>query len=437
MRAVAGGGPGGRLGAVSIADLSPADLAALHEEQTAAYEQLKAAGLTLDITRGKPSAQQLDLSNGLLSLPGDDVRSADGIDVRNYGGGTGLTELRQIFGDLLGVPVDQLVAGDNASLAIMHDTIAFALLHGTVDGDGPWSRQDVKFLCPAPGYDRHFAICEHFGIEMITIDMLDDGPDMTQVREHVADPAVKGIWLVPTYANPTGAVVSDAVARELAELETAAGDFRIFWDNAYAVHHLTDDRQTTADILGFSAAAGHPHRPFIFASTSKITLAGSGVSFFGASRENLDWYLAHTAVRTIGPDKVNQLRHARFLESPEGVLAHMERHREILAPKFATVLAILAEKLGPHGVASWTEPRGGYFVSLDVVDGTAQRVVQLAKEAGLALTPAGASFPYGRDPRDRNIRIAPSFPPLEELRVAIEGLATCVLLAATEKALAS
>ncbi len=409
---------------------------ALLAQQQQAYAALQEAGLKLDITRGKPSAAQLDLSDALLTTPLDD-HFAGGVDVRNYGGLTGITELREIFSDLLGVPVDQLLAADNASLSLMHDSIAFALQHGVPGSTQPWGAGPVKFLCPSPGYDRHFAICEHLGIEMITIEMREDGPDMAAVREHVTDPAVKGIWLVPTYANPTGAVVSEEVAAELAALQTAAADFRIFWDNAYAVHDLTDQHAKTADILGLCAASGHPDRPLLFASTSKITHAGAGVSFLGGSPENVAWYLSHAQFRSIGPDKVNQLRHARFLGDAQGVLDLMAGHREILAPKFDTVLRILTDRLGAHGVASWTEPKGGYFVSLDVVDGTATRIVQLAKAAGIALTPAGASFPYGKDPRDRNIRIAPSFPPLDELTQAMEGLATCVLLAAAEKALAA
>ncbi|MET0467664.1 MAG: aminotransferase class I/II-fold pyridoxal phosphate-dependent enzyme [Aeromicrobium sp.] len=420
---------------MTLDSLSRDQLEALLTEQQQAYADLQQAGLKLDITRGKPSADQLDLSEGLLTTPIEDHVSG-GVDVRNYGGGTGLPELRAIFAELLGVPVEQLIAGNNASLSMMHDSIVFAMLHGT-PGGAPWKDGPVKFLCPAPGYDRHFAICEHLGIEMIPIAMLEDGPDMAAVREHVADPAVKGIWIVPTYANPTGAVVSEQVAAELASLDTAADDFRIFWDNAYAVHDLTDQHVKSADIVGLCSAAGHPDRPLMFASTSKITLAGAGVSFLAGSAGNIAWYLSHTAVRTIGPDKVNQLRHARFLGSPQGVLDLMARHREILAPKFETVLRILSERLGPHDVATWTTPKGGYFVSLDVVDGTASRVVQLAKEAGISLTPAGASFPYGKDPRDRNIRIAPSFPPMAELTAAMEGLATCVLLAAAEKAAAA
>lgn len=422
---------------MSLDTLSTAEISALHDEQTAAYERLKAAGLALDITRGKPSAAQLDLSNALLDLPGQDYKDGAGTDTRNYGGIVGNAELRGIFAELLHVPVDQVVAGDNASLAIMHDLVVLAMLKGTAGSTRPWSQEDeVVFLCPAPGYDRHFAICEQYGITMRTLEMHDDGPDMAAVREAVTDPAVKGIWIVPTYANPTGAVVSEAKAAELAALETAAPDFRIFWDNAYAVHHLTEERTKTADIVGLCAASGHPDRPFVLASTSKITFAGSGVSFFASSPDNIAWYTSLIGKRTIGPDKVNQLRHLRHLVDVDGVHALMDRHREILAPKFAVVLEVLSERLGGHDVAVWTEPKGGYFVSLDVPDGCATRVVQLAKEAGIALTPAGASFPYGKDPRDRNIRIAPSFPPIEELRTAMEGLATCVLLAATEQRLA-
>lgn len=419
---------------MKIDSLNREQLEAFHAEQLRAYEGLKSAGLALDITRGKPAPAQLDLSNAMLQLP-TSAHAADGTDTRNYGGGTGLAQVREIFAELLNIPVAQLIAGNNASLTLMHDSIMFSLLHGTVDSDTPWSGQKIKFIAPAPGYDRHFAICEHLGIEMILVDMLEDGPDMAAVREAATDPAVKGIWLVPTYSNPTGVTISDEVAAELASLETAAADFRIYWDNAYAVHHLTDERTKSADILGLCAANGHPNRALVFASTSKITFAGSGVSFLGSSPENIAWYLSHTAIQTIGPDKVNHQRHAEFLGSADGVLELMEQHRAILAPKFDAVLAILSARLGESGVATWTQPKGGYFISLDVADGTASRVVALAKDAGIALTPAGASFPYGKDPRDRNIRIAPSFPTLSDIEAAIEALATCVLLAAAEKAL--
>ena len=417
--------------------LSSDQIQALLDEQTAAYQTLKESGLKLDLTRGKPSPAQLDLSNDLLSMPGPDFKDASGTDTRNYGGLTGLTELREIFAPIMQVPVDQVLAGDNASLAMMHDNLVFALFHGVADSEQPWGVEEVvKFICPVPGYDRHFALLEEYGIEMLPVDLLDDGPDVAAVRELVKDPAVKGMWLVPTYSNPTGAVVSEAVAAELAALETAAPDFRIFWDNAYAVHHLTEQHTKTADILGLCSASGHPNRPVIFASTSKITFAGSGVCFLGSSAANIEWYLKHLAKRTIGPDKVNQLRHARFLTSVDGVHALMDGHRAILAPKFQTVVDILRARLGDYGVASWTEPKGGYFVSLDVVDGTASRVIQLAREAGVAMTPAGAAFPYGDDPRDRNIRIAPSYPSPQELEAAIDVLATCVLIAAAEQALA-
>src|ERR671917_582977 len=418
-----------------LSDLSHEELVALRAEQQLAYEALVGRGLKLDMTRGKPSPAQLDLSNELLTLPGEgSFRAEDGVDCRNYGGLYGLPELREIFAPLLNVPVDQLIAGDNASLAIMHDTLVFSLLKGTVDSYAPWSGGTVKFLCPVPGYDRHFALCEQFGIEMIPVDLGPHGPDLEEVRELVAeDPAVKGIWVVPTYANPNGAVYTEEVTRALLEMPTAAEDFRIFWDNAYAVHHLTDVEIPALDILGMAEAAGNPNRPFLFASTSKITFAGAGVAFFASSPANVAWYLMHLAKRTIGPDKINHLRHAWHLRSPERVRELMRQHRDILAPKFAQVTGILSRRLGEHGIATWTSPDGGYFVSLDVLDGTATRVVALARDAGINMTAAGAAYPYGHDPRDRNIRIAPSFPSAEEVATAVDGLATCVLLAATEK----
>ena len=418
-------------------DLTRDQIQALLTEQQAAYARLTEAGLKLDLTRGKPSPEQLDLSNALLSLPGEDFTSESGTDTRNYGGLNGLPELREIFAPILQAPVEQIVAGDNASLAMMHDNLVFALLHGTVDSPKPWSQEEsVKFICPVPGYDRHFALTESYGIEMIPVDLNADGPDIAQVREQVLDPSVKGMWLVPTYGNPTGAVVSEAVAAELAALETAAPDFRIFWDNAYAVHHLTEEHTKTADIIGLCSASGHPNRPVVFASTSKITFAGSGVCFYASSPDNVAWYIGHIGKRTIGPDKVNHLRHARHLGSIDGVHALMDRHRAILAPKFEQVTSTLRDRLGAYGVATWTEPKGGYFVSLDVVDGTAARVIELVKAAGVAMTPAGAAFPYGKDPHDRNIRIAPSYPSPDELATAIDVLATCVLIAAAEQALA-
>jgi DNA-binding transcriptional MocR family regulator len=419
-----------------LSDLSHAELAALHEEQASAYNALLSKGLKLDLTRGKPSAEQLDLSNELLTLPGEDVyQDSTGTDCRNYGGTQGLPAIRTIFAPLLNVPVDQLVAGDNSSLSIMHDTLVYALLNGTVDSVEPWSKAPIKFICPVPGYDRHFALCEQFGIEMISVPLGQHGPDLDRVGELVAnDPSIKGMWIVPTYSNPSGAIYSDEVTRALVEMP-AAGDFRMFWDNAYAVHHLTDVEIPALDVLAMAAEAGHPNRVFLFASTSKITFAGAGVSFFASSPSNVEWYLKQLSKRSIGPDKINHLRHALYLKGADGVTALMRRHREILAPKFDQVTSILSKRLGECEAATWTDPDGGYFVSLDVADGTATRVVALAKQAGIAMTAAGAAFPYGRDPRDRNIRIAPTFPSSDEVAVAIDGLATCVLLAASEKLL--
>ena len=420
-----------------MSDLSHPELAALHEEQAAAYNTLLSKGLKLDLTRGKPSAEQLDLSNELLTLPGEDTyMDSTGTDCRNYGGLQGLPAIRTIFAPLLNVPVDQLVGGDNSSLSIMHDALVYALLKGTVDSAEAWSKTPIKFICPVPGYDRHFALCEQFGIEMISVPLSETGPDLDRVWELVADdPSIKGMWIVPMYSNPTGAVYSEEVTRALLEMP-AAGDFRMFWDNAYAVHHLTDVETPALDVLAMAAEAGNPNRVFLFASTSKITFAGAGVSFFASSPSNVDWYLKNLSKRTIGPDKINHLRHALYLKGADGVAALMRRHREILAPKFDQVTSILSKRLGECQAATWTEPDGGYFISLDVADGTASRVVALAKRAGIAMTGAGAAFPYGRDPRDRNIRIAPSFPSPEDVALAIDGLATCVLLAATEKLLA-
>ncbi|MBA3529871.1 MAG: aminotransferase class I/II-fold pyridoxal phosphate-dependent enzyme [Propionibacteriaceae bacterium] len=422
---------------MSLSELSRDQLSPLHAELTSAYDQLVAQGLKLDLTRGKPSSAQLDLSNALLGLPGEeDYTDATGTDCRNYGGTQGLPEIREIFAELLNVPVSQLVAGDNASLAIMHDTLVFALLKGVVDGDGPWSAQPIKFICPVPGYDRHFALCEQFGIEMVPVPLNADGPDLDQVREFVAtDPAVRGIWIVPTYANPTGAVYSEEVTRALVAMPAAAPDFRMFWDNAYAVHHLSDVEAPALDVLAMASETGNPNRVFLFASTSKITFAGSGVSFFAGSPANVEWYLKQLSKRTIGPDKVNHLRHVRYLRNADGVRRLMAKHKAVIAPKFELVESILSKRLDGHETASWTNPDGGYFISLDVADGTATRVVDLAKEAGIAMTGAGAAFPYGQDPRDRNIRIAPTFPSPADLATAIEGLATCVLLAAVEQLL--
>lgn len=318
---------------------------------------------------------------------------------------------------------------------MMREVLVDLLLKGGVDSERPWSAEEkVTFICPVPGYDRHFTLLEWLGIETVTVPMLETGPDVDAVAEiAAADPSVKGIWIVPTYANPTGSVVTQEVAERLASMPTAAPDFKIFWDNAYAFHHLTEDEAKSADILSLASAAGHPHRPIMFASTSKITYAGAGVAFVGGSVETVQWYVGHLGQGSIGPDKLNQLRHAQFFGSAQGVRDHMVRHREVIGPKFAEVQRVLEERLGGLGVATWTEPTGGYFVSLDVLDGTASRVIALAKQAGIALTPAGSAFPHSDDPRDRNIRLAPTFPPLEQVTAAMEAVTTCVLLAAAEK----
>ncbi len=416
-----------------LADLSPAELETFLDRQRAAYESLVDRGLRLDLTRGKPSAAQLDLSDGLLSLP-TSTTDADGVDLRNYGGLSGVRQLRELFGELLGIAPDQVLAGGNSSLTMMHDCMTQLLLHGAPESPRPWAQEEkVTFVCPVPGYDRHFTMLAHLGIGMVTVPMHDDGPDVEAVRALVADdPSVKGMWLVPTYANPAGSVVTQEVAEALASMPTAAPDFRLFWDNAYAFHHLTSQEAKSADILTLADVAGNPNRPLVFASTSKITYAGAGVAFLAASPANVAWYLSHQQFASIGPDKVNQQRHLEFFGSAQGVRDHMARHREILAPKFAAVEAALSAELDGLGIATWTTPRGGYFVSLDVLDGTATRVVALAKAAGIVLTPAGASFPYGDDPNDRNIRLAPSFPVLADVETAMAGVATCVALAAAE-----
>ncbi|MBB5017342.1 DNA-binding transcriptional MocR family regulator [Chitinivorax tropicus] len=412
------------------------ELHAMRDQLQTRYAALKAAGLTLNMARGKPASDQLDLPAELMSLPGGaDFTAKDGTDCRNYGGLQGLAEARQLFTGVLGVPADQIIIGDNSSLALMHDCVAFGLLKGTCDSQGPWVASQTTFLCPVPGYDRHFAICEEFGIKMINVPLKEDGPDMDVVEKLVAsDPTIKGMWCVPKYSNPTGTVYSDQVIERLAAMKTAAPDFRLFWDNAYAVHHLDGKAAEIANIIERCAQHGHPNRAYVFSSTSKITLAGAGLAVFGSSPANVKWLLARMNQRTIGSDKINQLRHVRFLKDEAGLAALMDRHAAILKPKFDKVIEIFQRELGEWGIAHWTLPQGGYFISLDVPAGLAKRVVQLAKEAGIVLTPAGATFPYNKDPEDRNIRIAPSFPDLEEISQAAEGVALCVLLAAAESA---
>lgn len=411
-------------------------LLALKDEVTASYEELKARNLGLNLTRGKPSSEQLDIGESLLSLPGEDDHTlADGTDVRNYGGGDGIREIRELWAEVLGIPADLVVAGDASSLNIMFDLISWSHTFGNNDSERPWAAEEtVKWICPVPGYDRHFSITETFGYEMVTIPMNEDGPDVDAIRELVKDPQVKGMWVVSVFSNPTGATVSREVAEALASMETAAPDFRIIWDNAYAVHTLTDEFPEILDIVGIAAEAGNPNRFWAMSSTSKITLAGAGVAFFNSSKENLDWYRKYATIRGIGPNKVNQLAHVRYFGNAEGVRSVMRKHSGILGPKFRAVTEILEKRLGGLGIAEWTHPAGGYFISVDLLDGTAKRTVELAKEAGIALTGAGSAFPLKNDPNNRNLRLAPSLPPQEEVEVAMDGVATCMLLAAIEAA---
>lgn len=415
-------------------DLPSEELAPLLAAEEARYREVASRGLSLDLTRGKPAPAQLDLSNDLLTaVTSEDYRAEGGLDTRNYGGLEGLPELRAIFAELLGVPADRLLAQGNASLSLMSQMLTFAVLHGVADSATPWGAGPRKLICPVPGYDRHFSLAQDLGFEMITVDLDGEGPVLEQVAELVKDPAVKGIWAVPVHSNPSGLSYSRQRAQDLLALNAAAEDFTVLWDNAYALHHLSDDIPDTLDILGIAEEAGHPNRVFTFASTSKITFAGAGVAFLGSSPENIRWFTTHLGTTAIGPDKINQLRHVRFFGDADGVRAHMRRHREIVEPKFAIAREVLHRELGEAGIATWTDPKGGYFITVDVLPGTASRVVKLAGEAGVALTPAGASHPYGLDPLDTTIRLAPTFPTEEDLRAAVEAFAVCVRLAAAEK----
>ncbi|MDA0323339.1 MAG: aminotransferase class I/II-fold pyridoxal phosphate-dependent enzyme [Verrucomicrobia bacterium] len=403
---------------------------ALTEQLAERYETFKAQGLSLDMTRGKPCPAQLDLANPMLTLVDETrTKTAGGVDTRNYGNLGGTDEVLQLFADFLEVGTDEIIVHSNASLTLMHDTVANALLLGVPGGDKPWSQcGPIKFLCPCPGYDRHFSICEHFGIEMIVVDLTGEGPDMDQVESLVAnDPSIKGIWCVPKYSNPTGETYSDAVVHRLAAMNCAAPDFRIFWDNAYTVHHLTDTPDELASILQACKDAANPDRVFLFGSTSKVTFAGSGVAMIGGSAANIAAVKKNMSIQAIGPDKINQQRHLLFFQDMHGVRAHMQQHATIIKPKFDAVDEVLERELRAYDVASWSRPTGGYFTSLDTPDGCAAEVCTMADAAGVKMTKAGATFPYGKDPRDRNIRISPSLPSLEEIRQAMELLAICVL----------
>lgn len=406
---------------------------------TARYEEFAGRKLKLDMTRGRPGSDQLELSMEMLEFPGagDSCKTRDGLDCRNYGLVDGIPEAKELFAGMLEVSPGEIIIGGNSSLNMMYDAILRAMMLGVVDGDGPWNALPrVKFLCPSPGYDRHFAITELFGVEMITVDMKSDGPDMDAIERLVAEDAlIKGIWCTPKYSNPEGITYSDRVVDRLAGMKTKAADFRIFWDNAYTVHHLTDQPDQLKNIMEACKAAGNPNRVLIFGSTSKITFPGAGIAMMAASEANISQAKKHVGIMTIGPDKLNQLRHVHFLKDMRGIEEQMKKHAKILKPKFDMVLDILQEELGELDVAWWNKPRGGYFISFNTLPGCASASLKLASEAGVAMTPAGATYPYGKDPQDRNIRIAPTLPPVAELKTAMELLCVCVQIATIRKLL--
>ena len=423
-------------GSTSLSKLNPLDLKRKYAELRTDYEKVKAQNLKLDMSRGKPCPEQFDLSSGMLDcVDKDHYKSPSGVDCRNYGGVDGLPEVKALFAPMLDVDPEEIIIGGNSSLNMMHDTIARAMLFGVLGSMVPWGKLPVvKFLCPSPGYDRHFALCELFDIEMITIEMTENGPNMEEVEKLVAqDETIKGIWCIPRYSNPTGITFSAETVERLARMRTKADDFRIFWDNAYIIHHLTAEPEPLKNILDACKEAGNPERVFIFASTSKISFSGAGVAMMAASTRNIDHIRKQLAFQTIGPDKLNQLRHLIFFRNLDGIEEHMKKHAAIIAPKFELVLRMLRTELAE--IATWHEPKGGYFINFNTMEGCAKRVVQLAAEAGVVLTPAGATFPYGKDPLDRNIRLAPTFPTLDELEKAMEVFALCVKLASVERLL--
>ncbi|SMC32521.1 aminotransferase class I/II-fold pyridoxal phosphate-dependent enzyme [Sporomusa malonica] len=402
------------------------------------YEEFQAQKLKLNMSRGIPSLDQLNLASGLLDcLTQTDYKAADGTDCRNYGGVDGIPEAKQLFSQVLEASPNEIIIGGNSSLSLMYDLIARAMLLGLPDSETPWVKlPQVKFLCPSPGYDRHFAICEHLGIEMIPINYQHDGPDMTQVEQLVAaDSSIKGIWCVPKHSNPTGITYSDAVVKRLAAMPVKAPDFRIFWDNAYTVHHLTDTPPRLLNILDECKQAGNPDRVLVFGSTSKVSFAGSGIAVLASSETNISWFKKHLSIQTIGPDKLNQLRHVRFFNDLAGIEAHMRKHAAIIKPKFDLAIAIMETELGGQNLASWSKPQGGYFISVNTLPGCAKKIVAKTAAAGVVLTPAGATFPYGKDPKDNNIRLAPTFPPLAELKQAMELFTLCIQLISVEQEL--
>lgn len=420
-------------------DLSIEELTEVKAELEKQFEEVKAKGLKLDMSRGKPSADQLDISMGMMDVLNSDsnLMCEEGVDCRNYGVLDGITEAKQLLADMMEVPKDNIVIFGNSSLNVMYDQVSRSMTHGVL-GSTPWAKLDkVKFLCPVPGYDRHFAITEHFGIEMVNVPMTPTGPDMDIVEKLVAeDDSIKGIWCVPKYSNPQGITYSDETVHRFACLKPAAEDFRIYWDNAYGIHHLYDDKQDyLIEILMECKKEGNPDMVYKFSSTSKISFPGSGIGAIAASDANLAEIRKQMKIQTIGHDKVNQLRHARFFKDIHGMVNHMKKHADIMRPKFEAVLNTLENELGDLEIGTWIAPRGGYFISFDAMEGCAKAIVAKAKEAGLVMTGAGATFPYGKDPKDSNIRIAPSYPTPEELKVATEIFVLSVKLVSIDKLL--
>ncbi len=420
-------------------EMETEELVALQQELEQVFEDVKGKGLKLDMSRGKPAVTQLNMSMDMFDVLNSesDMKCEDGTDVRNYGVLDGIPEAKKLMGDIMGVPAENVIICGNASLPIMYDTVSRSVTHGVM-GSTPWCKLDkVKFLCPAPGYDRHFAITQHFGIEMITVPMSPEGPDMDMVEKLVQeDASIKGIWCVPKYSNPQGYTYSDETVRRFAALNPAAEDFRIYWDNAYAVHHLYEDRQDEIlDILEECEKAGHPDMVYIFGSTSKISFAGAGIAAVASSKGNLDFMKKSMTIQTIGYDKINQLRHVRYFKDFNGVKEQMRRHADLMRPKFEAVLAVLENELAGTGIGTWTKPNGGYFISFETLEGCAKEVVAKCKEAGVVLTGAGATYPYGIDPKDSNIRIAPSFPTPEEMAIATDLFVLCVKLVSVKKIL--
>ena len=416
-------------------ELTPAQAKEEYNKTLAEYEAIKAKGLKLNMARGKPSKQQLDLVSDILTVLSDPADCVDeGIDARNYGELAGLPCARKYFADVLGCKPEQVFAGGSASLTLMYDLIAKGVTHGLKNSEKPWGRQDgLKWLCPAPGYDRHFKITESFGFELITIPMTESGPDMDKVEEYIKDPKVKGIWTVPKYSNPDGIIYSDETIRRLASMKPAAPDFALVWDNAYGIHEFAGDYVPFPDILSLCEQYGNADMVYEFASTSKITLPGAGISCMACSEANMKYLTGLMGIQMISYDKVNQLRHVRYLKDKAHTLELMKKHAAIMGPKFKLVVDILDREIAPRGLATWHDPKGGYFVSVNVKPGCAKRTWALCKEAGVVMTDAGATFPYGKDPQDSNIRVAPSLPPLDELEQAMAVFCVCLRLAALEQ----